>query len=721
MTFFKTFEKKISKKKHTTMKRLITTLIFAALFIGVSAQTDFAKDTAQANKYYDEAYISGNDESIRLVEQAIRLYEAHPFCINHLEIKSYLSYLLCAKDNIKSGQVAQDAIALAEKHNIPKDDDALIQAYFSFINSYCTGAPSQSLEYGEIILERLPKPSTMYFDVLNSLGKSTMMLRDVSTLNGLLSKMEEGLSQTSDSTLLSYNTVFYILKASASSMNRNIQESIIYNKKAIELNKIYSFFEDDFIKGQYVNISQAYAYLNNFKEAQKWLEKYINEVETVNFDGINLYYHYSKINTLYKGVKEYDKSLEYVDKGIEVLLPYKETQKSLLEGAYSEKADIYFELEKYKEAEKYINQSLEYGQKESTISLKIKILIERDKFNEAIELVQSELKRDIPGFLPKSIQENPLKHQITSNFSINIQQLLGMKARVFYGFSKVDTVNALPLLKASIAANELSLFARNYYLYFTKMSSTGKFCYHCSYEIGLTIVQNKIYSITQKEADLDKTFEYVEKYKAKFLLETLQKGNLPEGILEQKKEVSEQVDFYEFKMKLATADSIDFFEKKYLESLKFLEVFSKKVEKEHSKDAIFLNNLKPVKITDIQKNLPKDHIVISYAYTPANILAFSITADKKKLTEISIEADPVGQITELIQLLKNPLIVQKRKRERFIDISHNLYQILIKPLEEQIQGKKTLSFIMSGELFHLPMELLLASNDKKAFDKLDFF
>jgi CHAT domain-containing protein len=185
--------------------------------------------------------------------------------------------------------------------------------------------------------------------------------------------------------------------------------------------------------------------------------------------------------------------------------------------------------------------------------------------------------------------------------------------------------------------------------------------------------------------------------------------------------VSEQVDFYEFKMKLATADSIDFFEKKYLESLKFLEVFSKKVEKEHSKDAIFLNNLKPVKITDIQKNLPKDHIVISYAYTPANILAFSITADKKKLTEISIEADPVGQITELIQLLKNPLIVQKGKRERFIDISHNLYQILIKPLEEQIQGKKTLSFIMSGELFHLPMELLLASNDKKAFDKLDFF
>jgi CHAT domain-containing protein len=703
------------------MKRLITILIFGTLFISLSAQTDFEKDTAQANKYYNEAYISDDiNESIKLVEQAIQLYEAHPFCLDYLEAKSYLSSLFCLNDEVKSGQIAQEAIALAEENNIPKDDEAIKWAYFSFINSYCTGNPSKSLEYGEILLKQLPKPSMNHFDVLNSLGKSTMMLNDVSTLNSLLAEMERMLSQTTDSTLLGYSVAFYILKASESRMINNSQESIIYSKKAIDINKIYSFFEDNLIKSEYSNISSAYSYLRNIQEAQKWLEKYINEVDTTGFDDINLYYHYSKVNSLYKSMGKYDKSLEYVERGIDVILPYKDTHKSLLQEAYSNKADVFFQIKEYEKAEKYINKSLEYGLNDVAIFFKINILKERGKFKGAIELVQSELKRNIPDFLPKNIQENPLKYQIVSNYSISVQRLLGTKALVLYHSSKKDTVNRLPLLRASIAANELFLFAKNHYLYFTKMSSTGKFCYTCSYEIGLTIVQNEIYEITQKEEDLDKAFEYVEKYKAKFLLETLQKGNLPEELLREKKEINEQVDFYEFKMKLAGKDSIDFFERKYLEASEILGDFSKRVAKKYPKNAIFLNNLKPAKIEDIQKVLPKDHIVISYAYTSANILAFSITSDKKRLTEISIEANPVGQINELIQLLKNPLIVQKSKKERFIDISHSLYKILIEPLEEEIRGKKTLSFIMSGELFHLPIELLLASDEKKNFEELDF-
>lgn len=703
------------------MKKLITTLIFATLLISVSAQTDFEKDTAQANRYCEQALATDDiDEAIKLVEQGIQLYEAHPFCLNYLGAKSYLSYLFCSKDNIKSGQIAQEAIDLAEAQNIPKDDEAIKWAYFSFINSYSTGSPSKSLEYGEILLKQLPKPSMSHFDVLSLLGKSTMMLNDISTLNSLLTEMQAMLEQTSDSSLLIYYVPLYILKSSVNNMTNNYHESIIYSKKAIEANKIYSFFGDNFIKGEYGNISRCYSSLNNTKEAQKWLEKYINEVDTVDFNAVNLYYYYSRINHLYQTAGQYYKSLEYVEKGINVLLPYQDTQKGLLMQAYYNKANANYNLGQYEEAEKNIDKSLKYEESDEPRSLKIDILIQGKKLNEALELIQSQLKSKIPNFYPKDVHENPLKHQITSNFAVDIQRLLGIKAKSLYRLSKVDTVNRLPLLEASIAANELFLFAKNYYLYFTKTSSTGKFCYVCSYEIGLTIVQNEIYSITENEADLDKTFEYVEKHKAKFLLETLQKENLPEGVLEQKKEVSEQVDFYEFKMKLAAADSIDFFEKKYLESLKNSENFSKKIAEEYPKDAIFLNNMHPAKIADIQKVLPDDHIVISYAYTLANILAFSITSDKKRLTEISIASNPVEQINELIQLLKNPLIVQKSKRERFIDISHSLYKTLIEPLEDEIRGKKTLSFIMSGELFHLPIELLLASDEKKNFEELDF-
>ncbi|MGB0984336.1 MAG: CHAT domain-containing protein [Saprospiraceae bacterium] len=704
------------------MNKLILTIFLTTMLMSVFGQTtDFEKDTTQANQYYQQALgIDNVEKAIKLLEKSVKLYESHPFCKTIIEIKSYWSYLLIIKNAKKSGQIAEEAIRLAEEHNIPRDDKMLEFAYIAFINVYCTGKPIKSLEYGELVLKTIEKPSVNYFDVLNELGKSTIMTSDISRLNDLLSEMEGMLKQTSDSSFLKYYVPFYILKGIVSNMEDDYQKSIIYSKKAIIANETYIFFSDNIIKAEYVNISKAYFELNNPDESQKWLSKYVNEVDTVGFDAINLYYHYSKITSLYQMIGDLDKAFFFNNKEIEVLLPYEESQGGLLRQTYYRRATLHSDLKEYEKAEKFINKSLQYEKSMASYFIKIRILIALEKFDEGLELVQFILSELIPNFNPNSIDENPFKHEITSNYSIRIQGLLGEKARLFYKKSQVDSTNRLWLLKQSIAANELFLFARNYYLHFSSISPTGKFCYTCSYEIGLTIVQNEIYSITQKEEDLNKLFEYIEKYKAKFLIETLQKGSLPEDLRNQKKEINETLDYYEFKMKLATKDSLPFFEEKYIESTRILEKFSKKVEKEHPKSAIFLNNMKLSKVKDIQKMLSKNQIVISYAYTPANILAFLITADKKKTINISIETNPVQNINELVQLLKNPLIIQKAKRERFIELSHQLYQTLIAPIEEEIKEKKTLSFILSGELFHLPIEVLLASDEKKDFEKLDF-
>jgi CHAT domain-containing protein len=75
---------------------------------------------------------------------------------------------------------------------------------------------------------------------------------------------------------------------------------------------------------------------------------------------------------------------------------------------------------------------------------------------------------------------------------------------------------------------------------------------------------------------------------------------------------------------------------------------------------------------------------------------------------------------QLNNYLKNPFLIQQANREKFINLSNELYQLLIQPIAKELENKSKLIIIPEKELFHLPFEVLLASNETKPFHELDF-
>jgi CHAT domain-containing protein len=112
---------------------------------------------------------------------------------------------------------------------------------------------------------------------------------------------------------------------------------------------------------------------------------------------------------------------------------------------------------------------------------------------------------------------------------------------------------------------------------------------------------------------------------------------------------------------------------------------------------------KPITLTNLQKILKQDEIMLEYFLSPGGVYCFVITKNNYTVVKLSVTEEElrksVGALLENI----NGLI----RGETFDQTTAgNLYDILIKPFEAHIKGK-TLIIVPDGILARLPFELLV--------------
>jgi hypothetical protein len=119
---------------------------------------------------------------------------------------------------------------------------------------------------------------------------------------------------------------------------------------------------------------------------------------------------------------------------------------------------------------------------------------------------------------------------------------------------------------------------------------------------------------------------------------------------------------------------------------------------------------KPTDIAQLRQNIAPDTLVIQAVPLRDKIALFLFTKDKLTVIESNIKADEFNQ---LVNTYRNQ--ISDRKNADYLDTSSQLYEILIRPIEQQIKSNspKNLAIIATNRLRYIPFESLYDSKTEQ--------
>jgi CHAT domain-containing protein/Tfp pilus assembly protein PilF len=227
----------------------------------------------------------------------------------------------------------------------------------------------------------------------------------------------------------------------------------------------------------------------------------------------------------------------------------------------------------------------------------------------------------------------------------------------------------------------------------------------------------EILAALYKETDHDKykhrMFEIIEKSRSRVALELIQDVNaqnfsgVPADILEEETSLSGHLTQLQQELYLEESSGFDKDTERIIELSdsifqykRELEDFTTKLEEEFPSYYTLKYDQSVIDMRDAQSLLQSDEVVLSYVL--GNNLAYVLVMSKNgfdlvELGETSAIEDQTIDLKE--HVLANEMDAYKQK-------AHNLYELLMQPLEEYISGKQLL--IMADQALHyLPFEMLL--------------
>ena len=238
--------------------------------------------------------------------------------------------------------------------------------------------------------------------------------------------------------------------------------------------------------------------------------------------------------------------------------------------------------------------------------------------------------------------------------------------------------------------------------------------------------------VWEQNINPDKGFYFTQKMKSQKLWMTLLKseatsyGNLSKDLLEKEKHLTEEINHYENLLHIAASQNdtanIDLYENKYLFELKrdYIDL-QNYLENQFPNYYASKYQFIPVNPESLQEVLEKNELLIEYIFTDSSIFTFTIAQNSPlQLKQIKFDPQIIQCIDDCKSLLSNSTMSRPSSREKFINLSHQLYQQFLHPIEDQLKGKKRLIIIGDGMTNYIPFETLLATKEIKPFKDLDF-
>lgn len=214
------------------------------------------------------------------------------------------------------------------------------------------------------------------------------------------------------------------------------------------------------------------------------------------------------------------------------------------------------------------------------------------------------------------------------------------------------------------------------------------------------------HKISRKKKYLDKIFEYSERFKANVLKSSLQHQkalktvNMPNDVLATEKDLRQEINHWQKKLSSNPQktpqhqDSLFKYNRKY-------ETLITQLEKNYPSYARLKSQNKTVRLANVQKKLQAGDLLLEYTFGKKNSHLFIMTPQLVKVIPLAKQTT----LQPLLDAYYNALANEERL-SKFAKASHRLYNALLKPARQYLQGKKRL-IIIAPSLESTPFEAII--------------
>ena len=122
-------------------------------------------------------------------------------------------------------------------------------------------------------------------------------------------------------------------------------------------------------------------------------------------------------------------------------------------------------------------------------------------------------------------------------------------------------------------------------------------------------------------------------------------------------------------------------------------------------------SIKPLQLSAIQASIPADTAIVQPAFRESGMVILVATSQDLKAYQVEVSLEQLEPMVSRLRqqiLSNNPPGVSwsSPQQAEYLQLSSQLHQYLIEPIEESIKGKKVLAFVPSGPLHYLPFQSL---------------
>ena len=463
------------------------------------------------------------------------------------------------------------------------------------------------------------------------------------------------------------------------SRQKNYKASIKYHADALRIRKL-NYGESSFqVADSYENLAIVYKESEDFERSE---ENYLKALQIRNtiFNGkhFRIADMMLGVATLYVKKKELDKALKSAKDGLEMMKDLYDDQHFLLITWYLDIAEIYLKKNEYKKAIIYFDKALKINkkdsnQKETTIDAYYDLRL-------LLATLKGKGKAMLLALLDKKNRSIEEVHQILSLYK-DMDDLIEYNRSTILNHN--DKVNFAQITKEIY----VDVLTADYIAFQIKNEKN--------------FLVNAWYNSEKSRSNV--LIDILNTEKAKGFSE------LPDNVLELEKKLRINRAYYASQLTNAyenkTTDSLQIkkYENKLFDITSRQDSLNLALEQNYPKYHQLKYNNQVISVEEVQQKLDNATTLLEFFTTDSITYAFTISKNNFAVKELNTPG-----LNDQIEAYRKA-ITSKNTRE-FKTQSHALYQLLIAPIKDQLDGNQ-LIIVPDGPLWHLNFDLLLTQND----------
>ncbi|MEM6772133.1 MAG: CHAT domain-containing protein, partial [Bacteroidota bacterium] len=219
-------------------------------------------------------------------------------------------------------------------------------------------------------------------------------------------------------------------------------------------------------------------------------------------------------------------------------------------------------------------------------------------------------------------------------------------------------------------------------------------------------------------------FRALESSKANDLKRSLDPETVPESMIKKESQLESALRRLEVAIGTTEGTDNEAYQNEYLTVANTYRGLWQQLQKDYGVELKAAFTDRNTTLSNLQESLA-DGVVFCHYLTPTElsekqIIVQAITNKAVSSKVINLDFSLSEVIDEYRRLIRSPLQRQNKKRQRFIELSHQLYQVLIAPLGDQLKTATDLLICPDGDLYFVPFESLVASTEDLPYQELDY-